>query len=473
MPLEPNQTLQSYAKSHTIDKLSSEDIIKLMTKPYIIEEIAEAFNITEKEFKNIKKKKGIPNIFLEDTIRDIETILTYLDSKNKYFSNTIRKKLTNIMISIFLSDTPKKSFYIKKISEIDFNRKKVINDIQEKQIDQEWRLERLSKFTIYMEEKMETLIKEEKNYLFNDNSNKLYNRLIKDQNKGKSFKKEDLTYDILFELSVIENKADTLIGNIYNMNKNQVKYLRKKLGLNNIYKTKMETYPEIIMYMLEEKHKRPENISNYEFEKLITKIIQVSNTPSNHGNNITIDNNGEIITYHTEFSNEEYKTKPNKKGNKKKTQGSHHNYKKENETKILHGKIGEKIALEAEKKRLIQLGLEDLVEKVQLISQISEEITFDGLGYDLISFNEKREKVCIEVKTSYGKSDKPFFISKKELELLQGLKEEHNCSNCLIYYVLIDNNNVIIKNINLKDLNNLKLTPILYKVESNDNEIAK
>lgn len=49
--------LQTYANEHNINDLSSEEIIKLMIKPYCIGEIAEAFNITEKEFKNIKKTK--------------------------------------------------------------------------------------------------------------------------------------------------------------------------------------------------------------------------------------------------------------------------------------------------------------------------------------------------------------------------------------------------------------------------------
>ena len=120
--------------------------------------------------------------------------------------------------------------------------------------------------------------------------------------------------------------------------------------------------------------------------------------------------------------------------------------------------------------RLTKIGLGDLVDDVQLVAQVDEDITFDGVGYDLISFNEFRERICIEVKTSYGNKDKPFFISSKEIETMKGLKAEHNCKYCLIYYVLIDDVNVTIKNIYPYDLDNIKLEPILYKVKST-NEI--
>lgn len=225
---------------------------------------------------------------------------------------------------------------------------------------------------------------------------------------------------------------------------------------------------------MEKENKRIPNISNYEYEKINNAMVKSlhgtktgnANMKENYNNDITVNINGENITYHVNFSTEKYsaKTKPNNRKNN----GTRHNYKKENETRILHGKIGEKLILEAEKKRLINLGLENLAQQVQLIAQIDEETTFDGLGYDLISFNENGDRICIEVKTSYGKKDKPFFISKKELETIQGLKEEYDCKKCLIYYVLIDGFNVTIKNILPYDLNNMKLTAVLYKAETNN-----
>lgn len=111
------------------------------------------------------------------------------------------------------------------------------------------------------------------------------------------------------------------------------------------------------------------------------------------------------------------------------------------------------------------MGLGDPIKEVQLLAQINEGITFDGMGYDLISLNEFGERICIEVKTNIGKSDKPFFISKKEIEIIEGYKEEFDCTHCFIYYVLIDDTSVTIKKIDFKDFDTYKLEPILYKIK--------
>ena len=87
---------------NNINILSSEDIIKLINKPYLITDIAKEFNITVKEFNKIKKQKGISNILFEDTIRNIETILYYVDINNVYVSDNIRKEITTISLSIKL-----------------------------------------------------------------------------------------------------------------------------------------------------------------------------------------------------------------------------------------------------------------------------------------------------------------------------------------------------------------------------------
>ena len=63
--------LKYYADKYSIYDLSSEELIKLINKPYLVKEIAEAFNITTREFDNIRKQKEITNIYLEDTIRNI------------------------------------------------------------------------------------------------------------------------------------------------------------------------------------------------------------------------------------------------------------------------------------------------------------------------------------------------------------------------------------------------------------------
>ncbi len=464
------ELLKEYAKNHNINDLTSEDIVKLMTTPYIIEDIANAFNISVKEFNEIKKQKGVTNVILEDTIRNIEAILAYIDNQNIFISENIKKKIVDDFVKMFLINVPKKDFYIKKISEIDFTREKILSDIVNKNIDVEYRIKKLDNVISYIKEEIKILKEKEKNYFHNYNNQTLYKKLKEEKSNGKIFTKNDLTYDILFELAIIENIPDSLVADIFGLTINQLRYLRKKYNLSFKFKARMEKNPEIIMYGLEDNNMRNEEISNYQYQKIIENVIDnyhykdVNNNKNDYDydDEVTINIDGKDETYYVTFSNEKFST--NTKSSNRKHNGSHHNYKKENETKIGHGKRGEKIALEAEKIRLEKLGLYDVINDVELVAQIDEDTTFDGLGYDLISFNEFKERICIEVKTSYSKKDKPFFISKKELEILQGLKEEYNCQKLMIYYVLVDGNNVTIKTIEADDISTLNITPVLYKV---------
>lgn len=457
--------LKEYASNYDVNDLSSEDIIKLITKPYLINEIAEAFGITEKELNDIKKKKGIKNVNLENIIRNIEVVLHYLDSKQLYFSDIIRKQIVESLIQAFIIVLPNKEFYKKKLYEIDFSRGKVIRDLYEKNIDIDYRLSNLSENIKTVEKLMESLIEQEKNYLLY-NAEKMYNQLCFEKENGKEFNKKDLTEDILYELAIIEGIPDSLIGSIFNMNKNEIRYLRRKVGLSNKHKTKLENYPQMIKYYIEENNQRPLNMTNYRYDKIIDKIILDSNDDKDldvkQSYDIPINIDNEEIIYHVSFSDEDYT--PKEKTNSRKYNGVRRNQKNENETKRLHGKIGEQIVFKAEKQRLMGIGLENLIGEVELVAQIDDDITLDGLGYDLLSFNEHGEKVCIEVKTSYSKEDKPFFISKKELDIISGIKKEHGCKHCLIYYVRIDGTNVTIKNITPFDLEKIKREPYLYKI---------
>lgn len=352
--MEDTKLLDYYSNNFTLNQLSSEDILKLMDN-YIRVQIARAFHISIEEFDKIRKKKGISNIHLENSIRDITVLLNYLDTEGKHISNEVRDRLISTLITATSQYNPHRDFCMKSLSKIDFSKEKIKKLLVDKEIDIQYR------------------------------SNKL-----------------DVPISIIDQL--------------------------EKAALTQ------------------------------------STVPYVQLNKNNSENEITINIDGEDETYYVTYSDEKYSVNP-KKGNRK-YNGAKHNYKLENEEKQKHGMLGEKIALEAEKKRLIKIGLEDLVEEVLLVAQIDEETTFDGLGYDLLSFNENRERICIEVKTSYGKKDKPFFISKKELELIQGIKEEHGCKQILIQYLLIDGKNITIKNIYPYDFDTLRLTPILYKVDS-------
>ncbi len=371
--MRKKELLDYYSNNFTIDQLSSEDILKL-TDNYIKIEIVKAFNISIKEFDKIKKKKGIPNIYLENSIRNIAVLLNYIDTKGKDISDEFRKEFYSFLIYAINQSIPHRDFYIENLSQIDFSRKQIKKLLLSKEIDIQYRLKKLDFLIPIIDQLVETFLQEKQKSSLKNNIEVLNN-----------------------------NKSTNSINSRTHF---------------NIFNSKKE---------------------------------------------ITVNAGGENQTYYVNFSDEKYSINSRKRT--RKNNGSLHNYKLENEKRQLHGKIGEKIALEAEKMRLISIGLEDLVEHVQLVAQLDEEITFDGLGYDIISFNKKRERVFIEVKTSFGKTDKPFFISKKEIELIQGITKEHECKEILIYYILIDGQNITIKSIYPYEFNKLKLTPILYKVD--------
>ena len=157
--------LKYYSDKYSIYDLSSEELIKLINKPYLIEEITKAFNITAKEFDNIRKQKEITNIHLEDTIRNIEVILDYIDYQNSYISNKIRKELVNELSELLLIGVPHKDKYIEKIKEIDFTREKVQKDLINKKIDKDYRINNLEKVIKYTINRANALKEKEQEYI--------------------------------------------------------------------------------------------------------------------------------------------------------------------------------------------------------------------------------------------------------------------------------------------------------------------
>lgn len=80
-----------------------------------------------------------------------------------------------------------------------------------------------------------------------------------------------------------------------------------------------------------------------------------------------------------------------------------------NETNARIGFLGEKLVLEAEKR-----ALSDFSELQRQIKHVSQE-DGDGCGYDILSFDRSGNKKYIEVKTTTGDQNTPFFISENEL----------------------------------------------------------
>jgi hypothetical protein len=84
------------------------------------------------------------------------------------------------------------------------------------------------------------------------------------------------------------------------------------------------------------------------------------------------------------------------------------------------GKAGEEFALEVERRRLADAGRQDLSSKIRWVSNEDG----DGAGYDILSFHLTGSERLLEIKTTNGARETPFFISRNELEVSQQRPED-------------------------------------------------
>lgn len=84
------------------------------------------------------------------------------------------------------------------------------------------------------------------------------------------------------------------------------------------------------------------------------------------------------------------------------------------------GAAGEKFVLQYERWRLIELGVGQLADKVQHVS----ETQGDGLGYDVLSFEPDGRERFVEVKTTAFGETTPFFVSSNEVRFARAQNEQ-------------------------------------------------
>lgn len=84
------------------------------------------------------------------------------------------------------------------------------------------------------------------------------------------------------------------------------------------------------------------------------------------------------------------------------------------------GLAGEAFVVQFEHWRLAGMGQHRLADRVEHVS-VSKG---DGLGYDILSFESDGRERLIEVKTTTFGRDTPFFVSRGELALSQGAKDQ-------------------------------------------------
>lgn len=79
------------------------------------------------------------------------------------------------------------------------------------------------------------------------------------------------------------------------------------------------------------------------------------------------------------------------------------------------GLAGEKFIVQYEHFRLYQLGKPELADKVEHVAKTRG----DGLGFDVLSFEESGKERFIEVKTTAFGKETPFFISRNEIHFAE------------------------------------------------------
>lgn len=122
------------------------------------------------------------------------------------------------------------------------------------------------------------------------------------------------------------------------------------------------------------------------------------------------------------------------------------------------GDLGELFVLNYEREKMRGSKRPDLEKKVDHVAA-----TFgDGLGYDILSFDEEFNKKFIEVKTTKGNLNSIFFISRKEME-----KSKIEKDNYYLYRVFNFDETTLIGDIQIisGDISNLCQEPLNYKVK--------
>lgn len=117
------------------------------------------------------------------------------------------------------------------------------------------------------------------------------------------------------------------------------------------------------------------------------------------------------------------------------------------------GDLGELLVLQHEQEKLKTLGIRKEPEH-------KSKSEGDGLGYDILSYNEQGKEIFIEVKTTVRNYDAPFFITRNEL-----LRSKQDNDKFFLYrlYEFDDANNNAKYYRRQGDLTELCVNPILYR----------
>jgi hypothetical protein len=121
------------------------------------------------------------------------------------------------------------------------------------------------------------------------------------------------------------------------------------------------------------------------------------------------------------------------------------------------GLSGEEVVIALERRHLFQQGRADLADRVK---HVSKDLG-DGAGYDILSFFSDGNVKYIEVKTTSQGITEPFYLSRREHDLLRGQKD-----SAYIYRVSLKSNPPELRVFSAKEFLEIgELTPTQYLVK--------
>ena len=474
--------LEEIAKEKRLEDLNSEDILKLFYVPYLKSEIMEAFKVSDYTLEKIKKEKGIENIYYANINRNIITILYYCQEEFSSLNDYSKQAFIDALIIALTFGVLKRDYLKEKLESIDWLRLNILKEIKDKNIDIKYRENEIY-YYIYTIKKVfkdkESSSSDFKDYI-------LYNFLENLKSAKINLKKEELTYAMMYELSVNERISDEMGGSLVGLKKYAYRRFREKNGIKypfykNIFSNLEILYGEDNEYKdilsKYDSFELLEGLYDASLKKAKTKNLNLDVIKDIYEENLaklkakkTLDEIAKMeeVTYDVVVSNKKHIA--SKKKTNKKINGKSINQEKANKSKIESGKLGEKIVLDFEKKKLKDLGYENPNEYIDWVSKPDKDgKTKDGLGYDIVSINDKGEKIYIEVKTSLtNKSNNiDFNISLKEVELMEGKLKNIDESHAFIYYVSNIKKDLLIAElliIDSKMFQEFTLNSIMYEV---------
>lgn len=133
--------------------------------------------------------------------------------------------------------------------------------------------------------------------------------------------------------------------------------------------------------------------------------------------------------------------------------GSFTNHIENEKEKKRIGDLGELLVLQHEQEKLKSLGIKKVPEHIS-------KSEGDGLGYDILSYDENGKQIFIEVKTTSNGVNTPFYITLNELE-----KSKQDSCNFFLYrlYDFDDTDNSAKYYKQKGNLTDLCVNPILYR----------